>query len=218
MHRVVPCRLWGFQYSRRYHTSIVQPAHVFDDLCLQTGACIALTWERGTRALSKGWKGVCFVNVGFEVLWQQVLDRIQIRYSRIPWMSILVSSVPTRGRRNSSAIMVQRQKSAAVQEYLTTTLVKTLLQEFQSMCITGTLRQWVMKSIQIRRERSSPILICGCPWNWTFFAPGYKRHQGYRVVPYRLWRFCATSERPRRSKAKLVLQWFCPLLISLGKL
>ena len=26
----------------------------------------------------------------------------------------------------------------------------------------------------------------------------------YRVVPYRLWRFCATSEKPRRSKTKLV--------------
>ena len=30
---------------------------------------------------------------------------------------------------------------------------------------------------------------------------------GYRdrVVPYRLWRFCATSERPRRSKTKWVI-------------
>ena len=30
---------------------------------------------------------------------------------------------------------------------------------------------------------------------------------GYRdrVVPYRLWRFCATSERPRRSKTKCVI-------------
>ena len=36
-----------------------------------------------------------------------------------------------------------------------------------------------------------------------------------RVVPYRLWRFSATSERgrPRRSKTKLVLQSFCRLLI-----
>ena len=28
----------------------------------------------------------------------------------------------------------------------------------------------------------------------------------YGVVPYRLWRFCATLERPRRSKTKLVLK------------
>ena len=28
----------------------------------------------------------------------------------------------------------------------------------------------------------------------------------YRVVPYRLWKFCATSERPRQSQTKLVWQ------------
>ena len=35
----------------------------------------------------------------------------------------------------------------------------------------------------------------------------------YRVVPYPLLRFCATSERPRQSRTKLVLRYFCRLLI-----
>jgi len=34
----------------------------------------------------------------------------------------------------------------------------------------------------------------------------------YRVVPCRLWRFCATSERPTRSKTKLVLQYITMIL------
>jgi hypothetical protein len=36
----------------------------------------------------------------------------------------------------------------------------------------------------------------------------------YRVVPYRFWRFCATSERPRRSKTELVLQWCITIILS----
>ena len=35
-------------------------------------------------------------------------------------------------------------------------------------------------------------------------------HQ-HRVVPDQLWRFCANSERPRRSKTESVLQQFCRL-------
>ena len=36
---------------------------------------------------------------------------------------------------------------------------------------------------------------------------------GSSPIGHEPWRFCATSETPRRSKTKLVLQWFCWLLI-----
>ena len=62
----------------------------------------------------------------------------------------------------------------------------------------------------MHKLRSSPI---GCA---DFSIPGGISQMGYRyrVVPYRLWRFCAPSERPRRSKTRLVVQEFCRLLIS----
>ena len=53
---------------------------------------------------------------------------------------------------------------------------------------------------------SSPI---GC----EDFSTPHKWGIGIGSSRYRLWRLCAISERPRRSKTKLVLQSFCRLLI-----
>ena len=119
--------------------------------------------------------------------WQNVLDLFMLRYPTGLWEWIVWSSCLIDFWMFPS-ILGQRKIPPTIQRLL----IKTLWNRHVS---SG---QNYMLNLMPCTNEGRPLWVVRISVFPEVSQMGYR----YRVVPDRLWRFCATSERPRRSKTK----------------